>query len=160
MSAKEVGDLLRLNAVVGAQVKRCVEQLPHVNLEAVVQPITRSVLRVSATLTPEFMWRDEVHGQAQQWLIWVEDPVNEHIYHTETFTLSKKQYKEGRMTLAFTIPIFDPRPPQYFLRATHLYWLGCESFLELDLEDIVLPTEPPPNTELLDLEPLPKIRAQ
>ena len=156
MSAKEVGDLLRLNAVVGAQVKRCVEQLPHVNLEAVVRPITRSVLRVSATLTPEFMWRDEVHGQTQQWLIWVEDPVNEHIYHTETFTLSKKQYKEGRLTLAFTIPIFDPRPPQYFLRATHLYWLGCESFLELDLEDIVLPTEPPPNTELLDLDPLPR----
>ena len=28
------------------------------------------------------------------WMIWVEDPVNEHIYHTETFSLSKKQHKE------------------------------------------------------------------
>ena len=156
MSAKEVGDLLRLNAVVGAQVKRCVEQLPHVNLEAVVRPITKSVLRVSVTLTPDFTWREEVHGQTQQWLIWVEDPVNEHVYHTETFTLSKKQYKEGTVALAFTIPIFEPRPPQYFLRCTHLYWLGCESFLELDLEEIVLPSEPPPNTELLDLNPLPR----
>ena len=60
-------------------------------MEATVQPITRSVLRVSVTLTPEFTWRDSQHGNLQRWLVWVEDPVNEHIYHTETFNLSKKQ---------------------------------------------------------------------
>ena len=43
--------------------KRCVEQLPHVNLEAVVQPITRSVLRVSATVLPEFTWRTKFMGK-------------------------------------------------------------------------------------------------
>ena len=74
------------------------EALPHLGLEATVQPITRSVLRVGVTLTPDFVWRDSQHGGAQRWLVWVEDPVNEHIYHTETFTLSKKQHGRGRST--------------------------------------------------------------
>ena len=52
--------------------------------------------------------------------------MNEHIYHTETFTLSKSTKKVEDVGVYHSN--FDPRPPQYFLRATHLYWLGCESF--------------------------------
>jgi hypothetical protein len=45
-----------------------------------------------------------------------------------------RRYKEGPQHLAFTIPIFEPMPPQYFLRATHESWLGCETFLELNFQ--------------------------
>ena len=93
MSPSEIGSLLRLNTDVGKKVKGCLEALPHLAMEASVQPITRSVLRVSVTLTPDFIWRDSQHGGIQRWLVWVEDPVNEHIYHTETFNLSEKQHK-------------------------------------------------------------------
>jgi hypothetical protein len=51
----------------GKKVKACVEALPHINLDAAIQPITRSVLRVSVTLTPEFTWRDSQHGGLQRW---------------------------------------------------------------------------------------------
>ena len=156
MSPSEIGSMLRLNTDVGRKVKACVEALPHLGLEATVQPITRSVLRVGVTLTPDFVWRDSQHGGAQRWLVWVEDPVNEHIYHTETFTLSKKQHAEGPQHLAFTIPIFEPMPPQYFLRATSESWLGCETFHELNFEGLVLPDKNPPHTDLLDLTPLPR----
>ena len=156
MSPQEIGSMLRLNTSIGAKVKSCLEALPHVSLEAQVQPITRSVLRVTVTLTPEFIWRDSQHGNLQRWLIWVEDPVNEHIYHTETFNLSKKQHREGKQHLAFTIPIFEPMPPQYFLRATSETWLGCETFLELSFAGLILPQKHPPHTDLLDLDPLPR----
>ena len=156
MSASEIGSMLRLNTQIGGQVKSCMRAMPHLNMTAVVQPITRSVLRVSVTLTPEFEWRDAVHGALQRWLIWVEDPVNEHIYHSETFNLSKKQSRDGAQYLAFTIPIFEPVPPQYFLRAMSETWLGCESFVELNFQHLILPEEHPPHTELLDLDPLPR----
>ena len=97
-----------------------------------------------------------MHGALQRWLIWVEDPVNEHIYHSETFNLSKKQSRDGAQYLAFTIPIFEPVPPQYFLRAMSETWLGCESFVELNFQHLILPEEHPPHTELLDLDPLPR----
>ena len=156
MSAGEIGSMLRLNAQIGGQIKSCMRAMPHLNMTAVVQPITRSVLRISVTLIPEFEWRDAMHGALQRWLIWVEDPVNEHIYHTETFNLSKKQRKDGAQYLAFTIPIFEPVPSQYFLRAMSETWLGCESFVELNFQHLILPEEHPPHTELLDLDPLPR----
>ena len=156
MSAQEIGSMLRLNTAVGQKVRGCLESLPHLTMEATVQPITRSVLRVTVALTPEFKWRDAVHGGLQRWLVWAEDPVNEHIYHNETFMLSKKLHGEGKQHLAFTIPIFEPVPPQYFLRATSESWLGCETFLELNFNELVLPDRGPAHTELLDLPPVPR----
>lgn len=156
MSGGEIGSMLRLNAQIGGQIKSCMRAMPHLNMTATVQPITRTVLRVSVTLIPEFEWRDQLHGALQRWLIWVEDPVNEHIYHSETFNLSKKQCRDGAQYLAFTIPIFEPVPPQYFLRAISENWLGCESFVELNFQHLILPEEHPPHTELLDLDPLPR----
>ena len=48
---------------------------------AQLQPITRTVLRIALTVTPEFSWRERDHGAALRWLVWVEDSDNEHIYH-------------------------------------------------------------------------------
>ena len=50
----------------------------------------------------------------------------EHILHAELFLL-KQKYAEDDHSLTFTIPIYDPLPPQYFVRALLLptvcsYW--------------------------------------
>ena len=44
----------------GSVVKRCVHQLPLLDLEATIQPITRTVLRVRLVITPMFKWDDKV----------------------------------------------------------------------------------------------------
>ena len=44
----------------GGIVKRCVHQLPMLELEASIQPITRTVLRVRLNITPAFSWDDKV----------------------------------------------------------------------------------------------------
>lgn len=76
----------------GTTVKRCVDQLPAISLASSIQPITRTVLRVRLTIKPEFQWDDRVHGSTSEpWWIWVEDPDNNHIYHSEYFLLHKKQ---------------------------------------------------------------------
>ena len=76
----------------GATVKNCVEQIPAISLASSIQPITRTVLRVRLTIKPEFQWNDKVHGSTSEpWWIWVEDPDNNHIYHSEYFLLHKKQ---------------------------------------------------------------------
>ena len=76
----------------GTTVKRCVNQIPAISLACSIQPITRTVLRVRLTIKPEFQWDDRVHGSTSEpWWIWVEDPDNNHIYHSEYFLLHKKQ---------------------------------------------------------------------
>ena len=156
MSPSEIGSLIRLNTDLGKRIKNCLQALPVLTLEASVQPITRTVLRVSVTLTPEFVWVDKHHGQSQRWLLWVEDPVNEHVYHSEQITVTKKQYNEGAIRIVFTVPIFEPTPSQYFLRANSENWLGCETFHELSFDNLTLPDKVDPHTDLLDLTPLPR----
>ena len=58
-----------------------------------------------------------------RWIIWVEDSENEHIYHTETWLLTKMMMREETHKLIFTIPISEPLPTQYFVRAINDSWV-------------------------------------
>lgn len=76
----------------GRIVKQCVRQFPSLSIVATIQPVTRNVLRVRLTITSEFEWSEKVHGATSEpWWIWVEDPDNDHIYHSEYFLLLRKQ---------------------------------------------------------------------
>jgi hypothetical protein len=65
------------------------------------------------------------------WLILVEDSDNSHLYHSEMWLLTKKMAREEAQTLAFTIPIFEPLPAQYYVRAVSETWLHAEALLEV-----------------------------
>lgn len=45
---------------IGLTVKQCVHQIPAITLEASIQPITRTVLRVRLLISPDFRWNDQV----------------------------------------------------------------------------------------------------
>ena len=55
----------------------------------------------------------------------------------------------------FTIPIFEPLPPQYIVRVISDKWLHAEYSHAISFKHLILPTQHPPHTELLDLDPLP-----
>ncbi|KAL0039926.1 hypothetical protein WJX77_011783 [Trebouxia sp. C0004] len=154
MEPSEIGSILRHPAM-GKTVQECVNSFPSLYLDAQLQPITRTVLRVQLSIEPTFQWKDRAHGNGMRWHIWVEDSENEHIYHSETWLLTKKMMHEPAHTVAFTIPIFEPLPPQYYIRAVSDSWLGAEAFLTVSFKNLILPERHPPHTELLDLDPLP-----
>ncbi|XP_071491238.1 activating signal cointegrator 1 complex subunit 3-like [Diadema antillarum] len=157
LESKEIGHLVH-HVSMGPKIKACAQQLPSILLEASIQPITRTVLRVRLTITPDFTWSDRVHGTASEsWWIWVEDPENNHIYHSEYFLLQKKQVlNQEPQALVFTIPIFEPLPSQYYVKAVSDRWLGSETVCPISFQHLILPERHPPHTELLDLVPLPK----
>ncbi|XP_076136691.1 activating signal cointegrator 1 complex subunit 3 [Alosa pseudoharengus] len=156
MSKDEIGHMLH-HVNIGPKVKQAVHQIPCILMEASIQPITRTVLRVRLTVTPDFRWNDQVHGSVgEPWWLWVEDPVNDHIYHSEYFLLQKKQVVSGEpQQVVFTIPIFEPMPSQYYIRAVSDRWLGSEAVCVINFQHLILPERHPPHTELLDLQPLP-----
>ncbi|KAG7336122.1 hypothetical protein KOW79_000815 [Hemibagrus wyckioides] len=156
MRKDEIGHMLH-HVNIGLKVKQCVHQLPAILMEATIQPITRTVLRVRLTITPDFRWNDQVHGSVgEPWWLWVEDPVNDHIYHSEYFLLQKKQVvSDEPQQVVFTIPIFEPMPSQYYIRAVSDRWLGSEAVCIINFQHLILPERHPPHTELLDLQPLP-----
>lgn len=156
MRKDEIGHMVH-HVNVGLTVKQCVHQIPSVTMEASIQPITRTVLRVRLIITPDFRWNDQVHGSVgEPWWLWVEDPINDHIYHSEYFLLQKKQVVTGEpQHIVFTIPIFEPLPSQYYIKAVSDRWLGAEAVCIINFQNLILPERHPPHTELLDLQPLP-----
>ena len=78
--------------------------------------LSRTVVRVQLALWPEFVWRDSAHGASLRWHIWVEDSEGQALYHSELWTLTRKMMAQAEHRLAFTIPIFEPLPAQYYVR--------------------------------------------
>ncbi|KAL1149879.1 hypothetical protein V6Z11_A10G219400 [Gossypium hirsutum] len=153
LSSQEIGELIRYPKM-GRTLHRFIHQFPKLNLAAHVQPITRTILRVELTITPDFQWEDKVHGYVEPFWVIIEDNDGEYILHHEYFLL-KKQYIDEDHTLNFTVPIYEPLPPQYFIRVVSDKWLGSQTVLPISFRHLILPEKYPPPTELLDLQPLP-----
>ncbi|XP_059441040.1 DExH-box ATP-dependent RNA helicase DExH14 isoform X3 [Corylus avellana] len=154
MDEKDIGALIRY-AHGGKLVRQYLGYFPWIQLSATVSPITRTVLKVDLLITPDFTWKDRFHGAAERWWILVEDSENDHIYHSELFTLTKRMARGQPQKLSFTVPIFEPHPPQYYIRAVSDSWLHAEAFYTISFHNLALPEAGTSHTELLDLKPLP-----
>mmetsp|Transcript_34715 Transcript_34715/g.87733 ORF Transcript_34715/g.87733 Transcript_34715/m.87733 type:complete len:2149 (+) Transcript_34715:158-6604(+) len=153
MSPQEIGELIRFPKM-GKTVHKLIHQFPKLELAASVQPITRNVLKVELTITPDFQWDNKVHGASELFQILVEDVDGETILHNELFIL-KGRFIEEEHTVAFTVNMHEPMPPQYFIKVVSDRWLGSQTVIPVSFRHLILPEKFPARTELLDLQPLP-----
>lgn len=149
----EIGELVHMPKM-GKTLYKFVHQLPKMELATHIQPITRSTLSVELVITPDFQWDEKIHGNSEAMWIFVEDVDSEIILHHEYFLL-KSKFASDEHTLKFFVPVFEPLPPQYFIRIVSDKWLGSETQLPVSFRHLILPEKNPPPTELLDLQPLP-----
>jgi activating signal cointegrator complex subunit 3 len=154
MSAQDIGVLIRHNEA-GKIIKRCLLQIPYLDVAVTVQPLTNKLLRMQVTITPDFQWNDAVHGSAEAWWIWVCDTESDTLYYQEYFVLHKKE-KDHEHNLMFTIPIREPLPSQYILQVVSDRWIGSESDQPVTFKHLLLPEKETVYTKLLDLRPMPK----
>ncbi|KAG9299631.1 hypothetical protein G9A89_020802 [Geosiphon pyriformis] len=133
---------------------KLVHQFPKLSLKSFVQPITRSLLKVELTITPDFQWDDNIHGTGEAFWVLVEDVDGDVILYHDSFIL-KKKYAEEDHIITFTVPLFEPLPPNYFISVISDRWLHCETKLPVSFRHLILPKKYPPHTELLDMQPLP-----
>ena len=91
MDHREIGAMIR-NPKYGKIVQNKAFEIPLLKLESVLQPITRTVLRIRLKISADFKWNDKVHGKTTEpFWIWIEDPNSNFIYHSEYFLITKKQ---------------------------------------------------------------------
>ncbi|UXI15487.1 Somatostatin receptor type 1 [Sarcoptes scabiei] len=153
LGPNEIGELLRLPKM-GKLIHKYIHMFPKLELSAHIQPITRSTLKLKLSIQPDFQWDERVHGNSQSFWILVEDVDGEVILHYEYFLL-KQKYAQDEHFVKFFIPIYDPLPPQYFIRITSDRWIGSETIIPISFRHLILPEKFNPPTELLDLQPLP-----
>eukprot|EP00906_Rhabdomonas_costata_P036183 RCo050792 len=155
MDEMEIGKLIT-NTRYGSLIKHLSNLFPSLRLEVVGQPITRNILRVKLTITPNFEWSDGLHGSMQSFWIFVEDTDAQVLHHFESFSLTKKiAIKKESQTVNFTIPLVEPLPSQYLVRVLSERFFGAEEAVPLSFAHLILPQAHPPYTDLLPLTPLP-----
>jgi pre-mRNA-splicing helicase BRR2 len=123
-------------------------------LQAQVQPITRSLLRIDLSIIPDFRWDEKIHGTAETFLILVEDVDGEIILFHDSFVL-RQRYAEDEHNVTLTVPMFEPIPPNYYISIISDRWLHSETRLPISFKHLILPEKFPPPTPLLDLQSLP-----
>lgn len=153
LEAHEIGELVRAPKL-GKTVYKFIHQIPKFDLSVHILPITRSTLKIELVILPDFEWDEKAHGLAEGFYILVEDVDSEIILYHEFFLL-KSKYAKDEHVMKFFVPIFDPLPPQYFIRVVSDRWLSSEDQLPVSFRHLILPEKYPPPTELLDLQPLP-----
>ncbi|MFH4977102.1 hypothetical protein AB6A40_003811 [Gnathostoma spinigerum] len=149
----KLGELVKMPKM-GKPLYKFIRQLPKLDMTTLIQPITRSTLRIELKITPDFQWDERVHGSAEGFWIFIEDVDGELILHHEYFLL-KQKFCEDEHVVKMFVPVFDPLPPLYFIRIVSDRWLGSETVLPISFRHLILPEKYPPPTELLDLQPLP-----
>lgn len=130
-------------------------KIPHIQgahvpyITSPISPAQSPPRQVDLTITPDFSWDEKGPGVEGWWVI-VEDQDCEIILHSE-FLVIKRAQADQDTVLAFTVPISEPLPPQYFVKVVSDAWLGCESVTPLNFRNLILPERFPPPSELLDL---------
>ncbi|CAO3589811.1 unnamed protein product [Absidia cylindrospora] len=153
LNPQELGELAG-QPKAGRILHKFIHQFPKLDIQAHVQPITRSLLKMELTITPDFQWDEKVHGAAEAFWILVEDVDGEYILHHEYFVL-KQRYAEEEHMVSFTVPLYEPLPPNYFVTVVADRWLHSETKLPVSFKHLILPEKYAPHTELHDLQPLP-----
>lgn len=122
-----------------------------------MQPITRSLLRIDLTITPDFRWDEKFHGASELFWILVEDVDGEIIFFHDQFVLRQRyaESKDNEHNVTLTVPMFEPVPPNYYVSVISDRWLHSETRLPISFKHLMLPEKFPPPTALLDLQPLP-----
>ncbi|OJJ46243.1 hypothetical protein ASPZODRAFT_16841 [Penicilliopsis zonata CBS 506.65] len=151
-----MGELLGMPKA-GRVVCDLVSKFPRLEVQAQVQPITRSMLRVELTITPNFIWDEALHGAAQDFWILVEDCDGEEILYHDQFVL-RKDFAQSEMNehlVDFTVPITEPMPPNYFISVVSDRWMHSETKIAVSFQKLILPERFPPHTPLLDMQRAP-----
>jgi len=127
------------------------------SIQAQVQPITRSLLRIDLTITPDFRWDEKIHGTAETFWIIVEDVDGEIILFHDQFVLRQRyaESKDNEHYVTLTVPMFEPVPPNYYVSVISDRWLHSETRLPISFKHLILPEKFPQPTPLLELQPLP-----
>ncbi|KZT38321.1 putative RNA helicase [Sistotremastrum suecicum HHB10207 ss-3] len=149
----EIGELIGVQNA-GRLVHRLVHSFPKLHLQAQVQPITRSLMRIDLSITPDFRWDEKIHGNTENFWIIVEDVDGEIILFHDQFIL-RQRYSQDEHTVTLTVPMTEPIPPNYFVSLISDRWLQSEVRLPISFKHLILPEKFPQPTLLLDLQPLP-----
>ncbi|XP_069686296.1 activating signal cointegrator 1 complex subunit 3-like isoform X2 [Periplaneta americana] len=132
-------------------------ELPNLQLESYLQPISRTLFQVVVYVTPMFLWKLDLHGTSPlQFWLWVEDSKQNFICNHTCFRLSSKVVAAKTcVELQLSVAAVEPFPVQLKVCAASDKWPGNVNSCNVTFTQVLLPKNCFFITGSLDLQPLP-----
>lgn len=126
-----------------------IHHVPHYTVDVAVRPLTRGMLYADIDLTPDFTYRESVHGRGVgEVLLTVEHPSGRILHHEIIhLPVSCLEAGEAYACAAMVVPMTDPKPTHLYFRVTSLQWLAAEASVAVCLLNVELPAVAPPLLE-------------
>ncbi|KAI9295443.1 Sec63-domain-containing protein [Neoconidiobolus thromboides FSU 785] len=150
LDAKQIGELINFERL-GPTLYKHINEFPLVNLNVIVQPLIKTVLKITIQIQADFKWNDRIHGNTEAYWIWIEDQSQLELYFSEKILLKKITINDP-IILEVNIPALDPLPDKIYVRAISDRWLGSETLIEVSLNNLILPQLSSIYTNLLDTQ--------
>jgi antiviral helicase SLH1 len=107
------------------------------------------------TILNDFEWSEVYHSQGELFHVFIEDNLNEYVYHYEQVLMTKAQNIDPKL-LEIMIPVKDPLPSQYYMRVLSDKWINLMNLIPISFHSLFLPTlVSNVSTDLLNLHPIP-----
>ncbi|XP_049849138.1 uncharacterized protein LOC126317508 [Schistocerca gregaria] len=150
-----ISNLLLAQKPVSLRVQKAARTFPLMNLDAKLQPLTRTVFRLIVNFSVDFHWDKSVHGAVfHAWLL-VHDICETTLYHQQLLSVHEQQ-RHHLPPITCTILLEDAiKLEQLVVRILSDRWLHSEAHMCINLSNLKLPDEHCPYTPLLPCEPLP-----
>lgn len=157
-SPGEVGQAIRSEKH-GKLVYDLLRRFPKLSIKCAIQPITPSLLRFELEVLPDWVWDEKLHGNAESFLVLLEDTDGEQILYCDSL-LIKKEYIGLEHFIDFSLILTPAQqkklPPNFFVTLISERWNQCENQISIGLEPLRLPRKFPAPTPLVDMLLIPK----
>ncbi|KAI3652633.1 hypothetical protein MP228_002058 [Amoeboaphelidium protococcarum] len=138
LNPQELGELVR-NPKAGRVLKDAIQQIPRLDVQASIQPITMQKLKIELQIGANFTFNDQVHNPGGEtfWIL-VVDGDGSSVLHYEQFVLYPDAI-EDQQSVSFHVPVLMPLHPNYFVSVVSDAWIKSESRIALSFKNLILP---------------------
>ncbi|KAI6047295.1 Sec63-domain-containing protein [Pisolithus marmoratus] len=152
MTARELGDLIRLNEGQGLALLKAAKQFPSTELSASLRPLGPEMLKIVVSVTRAFTWNDRIHGSAEPFWLWVEDEGGNTLLQIKRILL-REQPKV--LDVNFIISLVGKNMPSMTIRLVSDRWLGADNECSVSSDKVIMPAISHPHTRRQDVGFLP-----
>lgn len=152
LEKENITKLLRCERKTSDKIYKLLRLLPKLKVEASVQPLSRTTLRIELSIIPDFSWDSKHHKFNERFLLLVSDVDKEELLHHEIVHVRKDSEE---LLISFFVPYLIPTNPFYYIELFSENWFGFEHHLYVRIEELTLPEDISVATNPRDLEPQP-----
>ncbi|KAG9057370.1 hypothetical protein FS842_007071 [Serendipita sp. 407] len=148
MTAADLGKLIHLNERHGAALRKAARQFPCLSISSQLRPLSHELLQIRLLVEPTFDWSNKIHGSAEPFWIWVEDDSGTNILQLTKILI---QQNTTSLTIDFVIPMTSSQAPFVIARAISDRWIGAETEVTVEFDNLKMPAAPLRRTPIVDL---------